>query len=79
MATAIRSSIKDTPHRASTRGVLEGRLKESQLDHFRRETKPGEALVVSASAAHAGLLGVPDGVDGPRPITAIYQRASTAI
>ena len=50
------------------RAFLEGRLSEDQLDHFRRETVPGQGLsLLPASAAHAGLLGVPDGLDGPRP------------
>ena len=49
------------------RAFLEGRLTEDQLDHFRRETVPGEGLpLVPAPAAHARLLGVPDGLDGPR-------------
>ena len=49
------------------RAFLEGRLTEDQLDHFRRETRAGRGpAVVPASAAHAGLLGVPDGLDGPR-------------
>ena len=29
--------------------------------------RPGRAELVPAPAAHAGLLGVPDGLDGPRP------------
>ena len=49
------------------RAFLEGRLTEDQLDHFRRETVPGAGpQLVPASAAHAGLLGVPDRLDGPR-------------
>ena len=62
------------------RAFLEGRLTESQLDHFRREVgaRPG-AVVLSAPAADARLLGVPDRLDGPRaherPST---RRASTA-
>ena len=50
------------------RAFLEGRLTEDQLDHFRRETVPGRGPeLVPAPAAHARLLGVPDGLDGPRP------------
>ena len=50
------------------RAFLEGRLSEDQLDHFRRETSPRQGLsLVPAPAAHARLLGVPDGLDGPRP------------
>ena len=38
-----------------------------KLENFRRELKAGRRpVVVSASVADAGLLGVPDGVDGPR-------------
>ena len=50
------------------RAFLEGRLSEEQLENFRRElpAAPGP-VVLSAPLAHAGLLGVPDGVDGPRP------------
>ena len=33
----------------------------------------GRGLVVPPPATDAGLLGVPDGVDGPRPLTALYQ------
>src|SRR5687768_8270834 len=56
------------------RAFLEGRLKESQLDHFRRETKPGEGL---SSYPHPRLM--PDYWEFPTvsmglgPITAIYQ------
>ena len=50
------------------RAFLEGRLTEDDLDRFRRETgRRGRAVVVSAPAADAGLLAVPDGLDGPRP------------
>ena len=57
------------------RAFLEGRLTASQLDHFRREVVPGRGpLVVPAPAAHARLLGVPLGLDGPRPRSPpIYQ------
>ena len=55
------------------RAYLEGRLTEDQLDGFRQEKShivdgahPG-AAVLPAPAADAGLLGVPDRVDGPRP------------
>ena len=49
------------------RAFLEGRLDEDQLDHFRREIGGDGPVVVPAPAAHARLLGVPHGVDGPRP------------
>ena len=51
------------------RAFLEGRLTEDQLDGFRQENShPGRrAAVLPAPAADARLLGVPDGVDGPRP------------
>src|SRR5881296_3341161 len=56
------------------RAFLEGRLTESQLDHFRRETKPGAGL---SSYPHPRLM--PDYWEFPTvsmglgPITAIYQ------
>ena len=52
------------------RAFLEGRVStEHQLDGFRQELSHpgGGAVVVPAPAAHAGVLGVPDRVDGPRP------------
>ena len=51
------------------RAFLEGRLTADQLDGFRQEhSHPGGGHpVLPAPAADAGLLGVPDGVDGPRP------------
>ena len=50
------------------RAYLEGRIDETHLENFRRELKPGRRpVVVSASVADARLLGVPDGLDGPRP------------
>ncbi len=49
------------------RAFLEGRLTEDQLDHFRQEVAAGSGpVVLSAPAADARLLGVPDGLDGPR-------------
>ena len=50
------------------RAYLEGRIDETHLENFRRETEAGRRpVVVSASVADARLLGIPDGVDGPRP------------
>ena len=51
------------------RAFLEGRLTEDQLDGFRQElSHPGGGLPsLPAPAADAGLLGVPDRLDGPRP------------
>ncbi len=50
------------------RAFLEGRLSVEQLHNFRRELAAGRRpVVVPASVADAGLLGVPDGLDGPRP------------
>ena len=49
------------------RAFLEGRLSEDQLDHFRREVERQGPELVPASPADAGLLGVPDRLDGPRP------------
>ena len=48
------------------RAYLEGRLTEDQLRHFREEVGGGGPVVVSAPVADAGLLAVPDRVDGPR-------------
>ena len=69
-AAATRSTSRATPPPACTRApILEGRLTEHQLDGFRQELSHagGGLSVLPAPAAHAGLLGVPDGVDGPRP------------
>ena len=64
------------------RAFLEGRLTEEQLDGFRQEVsaRPGDGpAVVPAPAADAGLLGVPDRLDGPRPrSTRSTRRGSTA-
>ncbi len=51
------------------RAYLEGRLTDDDLDHFRREIGRGGKGLSSypAPAPDARLLGVPDGVDGPRP------------
>ena len=51
------------------RAFLEGRLTADQLDGFRQEhSHPGGGPPsYPAPAADAGLLGVPHGVDGPRP------------
>ena len=49
------------------RAFLEGRISLEQLENFRRELQAGgRPLVLSASLADAGLLGVPDGLDGAR-------------
>ena len=49
------------------RAFLEGRLPPRSLQNFRRELADGRrAVVVSAPVADAGLLAVPDRVDGPR-------------
>ena len=51
------------------RAFLEGRLTEQHLDGFRQEKShaPLRPVVLPAPAADAGLLGVPDRLDGPRP------------
>ena len=51
------------------RAFLLDRLSEQQLDAFRQEKSkaPYGLSVVPAPAADAGLLGVPDRLDGPRP------------
>ena len=49
------------------RAYLEGRLSVEKLENFRRELQAGRRpVVLPASVADAGLLGVPDGLDGPR-------------
>ena len=48
------------------RAFLEGRLTEEQLQHFREEVGRPRALVLSASVADAGILAVPDRLDGSR-------------
>ena len=61
------------------RAFLEGRLDERQLDNFRREIGGDGPVELPAPAAHARLLGVPHGVDGPRPASTRSTRpASTA-
>ena len=49
------------------RAFMEGRFDADDLDHFRREIGRGRPVELPASPADARLLGVPDGVDGPRP------------
>ena len=48
------------------RAFLEGRLSVEQLDHFRRETGGNGLSSYPHPAPDAELLGVPDGLDGPR-------------
>ena len=65
---ATRSSSRATRRPGIyARAFLEGRLSEDQLDHFRRETGGNGPELLPAPAADARLLGVPDGLDGPRP------------
>ena len=67
-ATSCTSRATRRP--ASTRArSSKGRLDENNLNHFRQEVAGHRrrALVVSASVADAGILAVPDGVDGPGP------------
>ena len=67
-AAATRSSSRATPRRASTRGrSSRAGSTEAKLDRFRQEVAGRGPVVVPASAAHARVLGVPDGLDGPRP------------
>ena len=49
------------------RAYLEGRLTEEQLQHFRQEVGGGGLSSYPHPVADAGLLAVPDGVDGPGP------------
>ena len=48
------------------RAFVEGRLSEEQLDNFRFEVGGRRAVVLPPPAPDARVLGVPDGVDGPR-------------
>ena len=51
-----------------SRAFLEGRLTEENLDQLPpRAATRRRLVVVSASLADARVLGVPDGLDGPRP------------
>jgi pyruvate dehydrogenase E1 component len=52
------------------RAFLEGRISDRRLDGFRQELSHASrrrTAVVPPPPAHAGLLGVPDGLDGARP------------
>ena len=50
------------------RAFLEGRLDAGTADQLPPRVQPGRrAVVVSASVADAGFLGIPDRLDGPRP------------
>ena len=49
------------------RALLEGRLTEEQLDNFRQEVDGKGVSSYPHPVADAGLLAVPDGVDGPGP------------
>ena len=68
-ATATSSTSRGTPRRASTRARFsKGACRSSSLENFRRETATRRRpVVVSAPLADAGLLGIPDGLDGARP------------
>ena len=62
------------------RAFLEGRIPVEKLDNFRRELAPGGGLSsYPHPVADAGLLGVPDRLDGPRARSCrSTRRASTA-
>ena len=70
------------PHSAPgvyARAFLEGRLTEEQLDHYRRETRRQGPVLVLPSVSDAGVLAVPDRLDGPRAAsTRSTRRASCA-
>ena len=63
------STSRGTPRRASTPAPSSrAGSREEQLEHFRRELAARRrALLLPAPLADAGLLAVPDGVDGARP------------
>ena len=79
-APATTSTSRATPRPASTPGrSSRAASPRTHLDHFRREIGGGGLSSLPAPAADARLLGVPDGVDGPRPAHARSTRpASTA-
>ena len=68
-ATRTSSTTRATPRRASTRARFsKAASTKTHLHNFRHELRDGRrAVVVPAPVADAGLLGVPDGLDGPRP------------
>ena len=68
-ATATSSTSRATRRPASTRArSSKGGCRSRSCSNFRRELRRGRRpVVVPAPVADAGLLGVPDGVDGPRP------------
>ena len=61
------------------RAYLEGRLTEEQLRALPPGSRRQGAFVVSASLADAGLLAVPDGVDGTRPAAGDHAGAFRAL
>ena len=67
--TATSSTSRDTPRRASTRArSSKAGCRREKLENFRRELKAGGGLSsYPHPVADARLLGVPHGVDGPRP------------
>ena len=49
------------------RAYVEGRLGDEELDNFRFEVGGNGLVQLPAPPPHARLVGVPDGLDGPRP------------
>jgi pyruvate dehydrogenase E1 component len=74
-ATATSSSSRATRRPGIyARAYLEGRIDETHLENFRRETKAGRRpLVVSASVADADFWEYPTVSMGLGPLMAIYQ------
>ena len=68
-ATPTSSSSRVTRRPASTPArISRAGSTRRDLENFRRELRDRRRpVVLSASVADAGLLGIPDGVDGPRP------------
>ena len=61
------------------RAFLEGRLSEDQLVNFRQEVGGKGLAVLSPSLADAGLLAVPDGLDGSRAVDGDLSGALPAL
>ncbi len=79
-SAATSCSCKAIPRPVFTRArSSKGALPKTQLEKFRREVDGRRHLVVSASVADAGLLAIPDRLDGPGPDHVDLSRALHAL